>query len=470
MPPEREIQTLKQLCFQYLLRNHEKIPGKKVAQIYEISDIREEFIGMAKRKNLVDDHFFNIFGDIFIISNLFHSNSGFNNNINNNNSFNSGSENDDSMDLDTASSTTTGSTISSNISNDNNTINNIEKEIDINNDITSNINNINNNNNNNLIINNNNNNLINNSLPTIPRKISNHTNIDLSNIQSIDLSGLLRITDLSVHLISGYKHLKHLNLSFCTGISADFIKHLNKSIPLESLNLYFTNINDTTLQTITTTFPGLKRLLIGGCNLITETGIKSLLKMTSLTHLDVSHCRKLTNSAMKLISFPTLIYLNCSWCFDLQSGDGCYSKIAKNCPKLQTLHIASSAIGEAQLIKILSEAKRLTTLDISHCTNAISTLDSKVFKYLGNIQNLLIAGCQFKEPIIRKILDSSPNLKELDLSHQDSLTWSLIESILKDDALIKRLKVLNFSFSKFDKFEPDQLSKIDSLTVFLPSL
>ncbi|KAN0048044.1 hypothetical protein ACTA71_002435 [Dictyostelium dimigraforme] len=447
MPLEREISTLKQYCFQYLLRNHEKIPSKKVSQIYEISDIREEFIGMAKKKNLVDDQFFSIFGEIFIISNLYHNLQNNNNNNNNSNTNSHDSHNtEDDMDLDTTSSVSTNTSLINDI---NNTTNNTT----------------NNNNNNN--INNNSNNINNNNEINIPQLTTN-TTIDLTNIQKINLSGLARLTDISIQYISGYKQLQELDLSFCTGISNEFVKHLSK-IPLVSLNLFnVTSVNDNTLQLIASSYPTLKRLLIGGCGNITEQGIKSLLKCTLLQELDISHCKKLTNSAMKLISFPCLTYLNASWCFDLTSGDNCFNKIAKQCTKLSTLRIAASAINEQQLIKVLSEAKKLTSLDISFCPNAIVNVDSKLFKYMSSIQNLHIAGCSFKEPILRKIIDSTPHLKDLDISHQDGLPWSFIESIIKDQSTLSHLKTLNFSLSKFDKFDSDTLLNIHSLTVFFP--
>ncbi|KAN0041707.1 hypothetical protein ACTFIV_004253 [Dictyostelium citrinum] len=463
MPLEREISTLKQYCFQYLLRNHEKIPSKKVSQIYEISDIREEFISMAKKKNLVDDQFFSIFGEIFIISNLYHNLQNNNNNNNNNNSNTNSHDShntEDDMDLDTTSSVSTNTSLISDINNTTNNNNNINNTI---------INNNNNNNNNsdNNNINNNNNNNSNNNNEIIPQLTTN-TTIDLTNIQKINLSGLARLTDISIQYISGYKHLQELDLSFCTGVSNEFVKHLSK-IPLVSLNLFnVTSVNDNTLQLIATSYPNLKRLLIGGCGNITEQGIKSLLKCTLLQELDVSHCKKLTNSALKLISFPCLTYLNASWCFDLTSGDNCFNKIAKQCTKLTTLRIAASAINEQQLIKVLSEAKKLTSLDISFCPNAIANVDSKLFKYMSAIQNLHIAGCSFKEPILRKIIDSTPHLKDLDISHQDGLPWSFIESIIKDQSTLSHLKTLNFSLSKFDKFDSDALLNIHSLTVFFP--
>ncbi|KAF2069669.1 hypothetical protein CYY_009017 [Polysphondylium violaceum] len=434
-----EIPTLKQYCFQYLLRNHEKIP-KKVSQIYEISDIREEFISMAKRKNLVDDQFFSIFGEIFILSNSNISNtpttasSALSNNSNSN------------------SNTPTNNIVNNNNNNNTNTNTTVDSESSGGGGV-GNENNSNNNSNQNNIQN-------------------NHcTNIDIQTIKSIDLSGLSRITDISIQILHRYTNLESLNLSFCTGISNDFIRPLSsKASHINSLNLYFTNTNDNTLHAIANAYPNLKSLLIGGCSSVTEAGLKHLLKCPQLTHLDISHCKKLNNNnALKVISFPNLTYLNASWCFELASGDNCFHKIAKACPKLSTLMIATSNINESQLTKVLSEAKKLTTLDISYCHLAL-TPESKVYKYLGNIQNLNLSGCQFKEPVLKKVLESTPFLEELDLSHQDSLSWSLVDSIIKDPQIHKHLRILNFSSSKFDKFDQEAIMDIPSLTVFLPSL
>eukprot|EP01132_Coremiostelium_polycephalum_P002366 gene2366-2925_t len=507
---ERHVPTLKQLCFEYLLRNHEKV-HKKVSLIYEIPEIREEFIKLTKRKNLVDDLFFSIFGEIFILENSntdYHSSSNQNNN--NNIGFLSNTTTTSSNNTTATGANFSGDTsmtIDDNNNNNSSNSNNTQqqqqqqqqsKDQDVTmtvppqtiqqqqqqqpplqqqqqpqqqqqQQLT--------------------------SAPTIintPTSTQNTTvntgtttnthqqinngyslNIDINTIKEIDLSGLSRITDLSIQFITKYTHLRHLNLSFCTGISNDFIKTLANGGPqdLWSLSLYNTNINDSTLQAIATTYPGIRQLLIGCCQGITETGIKSILKCSLLTTLDVSHCRRLNNNALKIINLPQLTNLNASWCFEMVSSDSCFYKIAKSCPRLSTLQIASSNIPENQLYKVLSEAKRLTTLDISYCPSSITSVESKVFKYLSQIQNLSLSGCSFKEPVLKKIIDSTPLLKELDLSHQDSILWSFVENcIIRDPQVLAHLKSINFSFSKFDKFDLDTLKTITSLNVFLPSL
>ncbi|GAM28998.1 hypothetical protein SAMD00019534_121740, partial [Acytostelium subglobosum LB1] len=405
------VQTLKQYCFNYLLRHRENIP-KNITTIYEIPEIREEFVALAKRKNMVDDQFFSVFGDVFILTG---ANSNTTTPFLNNNPLNANSSNKQVTDGDVEMSTES---------------------------------------------NNNNNN-------SITTRVGNSST---TRINEIDLSGLVRITDISIQFLTKYDHLQHLNLSFCTGISNDFVKVLatNPAIQLQSINLYYTNTNDQSIQSIVNTYPNLKSLSIAGCQMITEAAIKSLSKCSSLTYLDISHNRKLTPSCTKHLAFSHLIYLNASW-LGPEAKEASFYKCAKNCPHLQSLSIAASNLTDSELQKILAEAKRLTSLDISYCPQALS-LDTKTYKYLANLQSLSIAGCNFKEPILRKIMEYTTNLRDLDLSHQEgTMSWTFLTYIISDAHILQHLHTLNLSHSKFDKFDVDTLLQYPSLNIYLPT-
>eukprot|EP01133_Synstelium_polycarpum_P012353 gene12353-14487_t len=358
---------------------------KNVNVICGIPEIREEFVNLAKKKNLVDDQFFAIFGDMFIMSSVAGA-----------------------VPVPVASSPSSTTPTSSSTA----------------------------------------------STPHPPQH--QHQPQASNNTASVSSDG------------------DNLNLSFCTGISNDFIKILasNEAIQLQSLNLYYTNTNDQSLASIVSAYPNLKSLSIGGCLSVSDTGIKSLLKLQSLTQLDISYIRKLTASSTRNFSFPNLVNLNASWLGpETNSKEASFNKCVKGCPRLTTLAIASSNISESMLHKILAEAKRLTSLDISYCPAAITSLESKVFKYLGNLQSLSLAGCSFKEPIIRRVIEYSTVLKDLDISHQDGiLPWSLLLSIVEDKQVLQHLHTLDLSHSKFDKFDVDTLLRYPSLTIFLPSI
>ncbi|EFA76026.1 hypothetical protein PPL_10605 [Heterostelium album PN500] len=271
------ISSLKQHCFNFLLRHRENIP-KNVNTIYEIPEIREQFVTLAKRKNLVDDQFFSVFGDVFILT-------GANSNTTTPFLLN--------PQFHTASATQQQQQQQHNITYQN-TSNNNNNDGDV--EMTPPSNDY-------PIISSNSNNI-------------NQSNVNINNsIYEIDLTGLGRITDISIQFITKYNNLQHLNLSFCTGISNDFIKILaaNEMIQLQSLNLYYTNTNDQSIQSIVNAYPNLKSLSIAGCQSVTEAGIKSLAKCSSLTYLDISHIRKLSSSITKQLAFPQLIYLNASW-------------------------------------------------------------------------------------------------------------------------------------------------------------
>ncbi|EGG24469.1 hypothetical protein DFA_02712 [Cavenderia fasciculata] len=533
--------SLKQTCLSYLLQRRESIP-KNVNMICEIPEIREEFVNLSKRKNLVDDQFFSVFGDIFI------GGSG-------NNSFNQqhqqsqqslhqqlqqpqsqqalhqpqqqqqqqqqlipsqtpiqttasastssssssapssgqcqvGSQNGGQINIGQYSNSSssssgvnmisssanqgggTNSQTLSSVVHSNSNINTctqqqqqkmenghfpiVSSDNDIemipssiqqqqqqqqNHSITNN-NHQNNNYNNTINNQNNNNNLI---------------------VQEIDLSLLGRLTDISIQFLTKYTNLVHLNVSFCTGLSSEFVKFLAAvpEIQLQSLNLYNTNTTDTTLQLIVSTYSHSLRSIVW-----------LLLKCTQLQHLDISHCRKLTSATTKNLTFPNLLHLNASWIPTTETKESSFHKCVKACPKLTTLTIAASGISEAELLKILIEGgKRLLNLDISYSPNSITSIDSKVFKHMSQLQSLTLAGCSFKEPILRRIIESTPNLKELDISHQDGvLPWSLLMYIVSDSNILQHLHMINLSQSKFDKFDIETLLHYPNLKIYLPSV
>lgn len=269
-------------------------------------------------------------------------------------------------------------------------------------------------------------------------------------VNELDLCGCDRITDASItqHITKRYPNLQTINLSFCTSISSEGIRTLVQHCPtITSLNLSNTPLTDPALLHIASSLPNLKYLSLAGCLHITDTAfIKFLSKCADhLLHLDISHCKSLTSNSIKsLSSLSQLLHLDMSWCSDSISENS-VQKGVRSCHKLQYLGVADSKISDSVIQKILSGSK-IGSLDVSFCTGLFQS--DKTVKYLNNVSRLIAAGCNITETTVNKILENLPELRELDVSHNDLLREQWLLNLINTPKLAPNLKVLNVNFCK----------------------
>jgi len=274
--------------------------------------------------------------------------------------------------------------------------------------------------------------------------------LDAHPTKELDLCGCDRITDASIthHISKRYTNLQGINLSFCINISHEGIKALvQQCTGLLTISLSNTNINDQALLNIASALPNLKSLSLAGCQHISDVGLQKLLSKSSdhLLHLDISHCKTLTNTTIKAIaSLSQLLHLDMSWCSDTIT-ESAIQKIAKGCHKLQYLGVADSKISDSVIQKLLSGCK-IGTLDVSFCIGLFQS--EKTVKHLSNVSRLNASGCSISEPILIKILELVPELRELDVSYNDLLKEQWILNLINTPKLASNLKVLNVNFCK----------------------
>ncbi len=140
------------------------------------------------------------------------------------------------------------------------------------------------------------------------------------------MSGCINITPWCFNLFTQVKCLKYLNVYGCQ------------------------KINDKNIITITSSFPSLIYLNIGQC----------------LTHLDISHCKRITNKGFASFSaVKNLIYLNVS---DTNITDkGCF--FISDLQKLQYFEIQNCFITDRTL-KLISRQRNLTSINLRYCSSA----------------------------------------------------------------------------------------------------
>ncbi|KAI5779206.1 hypothetical protein DFH27DRAFT_489227 [Peziza echinospora] len=127
------------------------------------------------------------------------------------------------------------------------------------------------------------------------------------------------------------RRLKHLDLSQCSQLTSDALRHLAFNVP------------------------HLEGLLLSGCDGLTDDGFEILFPtVPKLSHLDLEECGQLTNDTLLALSkapcAATLRHLQLSYCE--QMGDAGLIPLVRACPNLMNLEMDNTRVGDATLLEI----------------------------------------------------------------------------------------------------------------------
>jgi len=150
----------------------------------------------------------------------------------------------------------------------------------------------------------------------------------LSHLLKLDLSqNYEKLTDSGLTHLSAFKHLAHLDLSWCRNITSAGMPHIAaltelrylditgcgkitaeglesvSHLHIEELRIYSSRLDDSYIAAISPMYNNLKALSISndvtkGNAGITEIGVVFLSALTSLNTLDIRQCRNITESAL----------------------------------------------------------------------------------------------------------------------------------------------------------------------------
>eukprot|EP01113_Clastostelium_recurvatum_P009946 TRINITY_DN14858_c0_g1_i1.p1 TRINITY_DN14858_c0_g1~~TRINITY_DN14858_c0_g1_i1.p1 ORF type:complete len:383 (-),score=67.93 TRINITY_DN14858_c0_g1_i1:128-1234(-) len=273
--------------------------------------------------------------------------------------------------------------------------------------------------------------------------------------KEIDLEGCDRITDHSIMTVTRkYPSLTSLNLAWCQYVSPSAVtKALQSSPHIIQLNLsYMTNFDDQSLVNISNLYPQLRHLSLQGCTAITDAGlIKLVTKCTEITYLNISHIKSLTSASLKAIvsSLPKLATLDVSWGSPEAFSDGTMQKLGKAGQKLQHLAVADSLkVTESALTKLVQQLPALTSLDVSYCKELVVSSPEKFAKSMPPLLRFLAPGVPLSEAAILKLLETLPELQELNISSNDQLRPTLIQALVNNPGIGKGLQILTLGASK----------------------
>ncbi|CAI5462117.1 unnamed protein product [Closterium sp. Yama58-4] len=157
----------------------------------------------------------------------------------------------------------------------------------------------------------------------------------------LDLSCTGLSDDILAH-VSTMTHLIFLNLTSCSGLSAEGMKHLYRLPRLESLDLDGTDVSDSALEGIGS-LTSLKALTLDHTK-VTDAGLLHLTALTSLTMLRLSWCKGVTDAGMVHVG---------------------------RLSALEALEMVETAITDAGLLQLTGLAS-LKMLDLSKCKGVTS--------------------------------------------------------------------------------------------------
>ncbi|RVD80605.1 uncharacterized protein DFL_008499 [Arthrobotrys flagrans] len=243
------------------------------------------------------------------------------------------------------------------------------------------------------------------SRPTVHRLITNN-----NHLIHLNISGLEAVTNVTCkHIAESCRQLTTLDVSFCANMDARGIRKIVESCTFltdlraaECLGID----DESTLESIFKTNT-LERLLLGGCDALTDESIRILVEgieadidpltdrttapARRLKHLNLSKCRGLTDLALKHLAYnvPNLEGLELSHVAELT--DEGLSDLLPTIPKLSHLDLEECSNVTNDVLVELSKApcaKSLRHLQLSFCENVSDEGMIPIIKNCSALRNL----------------------------------------------------------------------------------
>lgn len=198
--------------------------------------------------------------------------------------------------------------------------------------------------------------------------------LNLRSCRLISDQGIADLCNTSV-LVNSNRTLEDLCLQDCQKLTDESLRHISTGLPeLEKMNLSFcVSITDTGLKSISR-IGTLRDLNLRSCDNISDIGIGFLAENgLNLHNLDVSFCANISDSSMRHIasgisSLRSLSLTTCSVC-----DDG-LARLAKALTDLQILNVGQCVgITDDGLMALAEHCNKLRSLDLYGCPKVTST-------------------------------------------------------------------------------------------------
>lgn len=213
------------------------------------------------------------------------------------------------------------------------------------------------------------------------------------NIVNLGFAYSYNLTDAAVaHIGKTCKNLETLDLEECREIVGRTLQSLAGCPKLRSLDLGWTsvgNIDVQNLRTFTRGCTNLSRIILSGCEGITNADVAGIAACDKLVHVVLTGCSEITDRGVSaLAGCPLLEILQLGSC-EYVDGSSIIS-IADRCPNLKKLDLTRCRSLESGVLKKLAQCQRLESLDIQEC---VTLEDDECYTDIDDSGVIALAGC-----------------------------------------------------------------------------
>nr|SVE74716.1 EOG090X05GA [Daphnia carinata] len=221
-------------------------------------------------------------------------------------------------------------------------------------------------------------------------------------LQELDLGGCCNVTNAGLLLIAwGLKSLKSLNLRSCWHVSDLGIASLaglgsdaEGNLALEHLGLQdCQKLTDDALMHVSTGLKQLKSINLSFCLSISDSGLKYLAKMPSLCELNLRSCDNISDVGMAYLAEggSRITSLDVSFCDRID--DQAVVHVAHGLVHLKQLSLSACHVSDEGLIRVALSLLDLQTLNIGQCSRITDRSIQAVADHLRKLRCIDLYGC-----------------------------------------------------------------------------
>eukprot|EP01088_Endostelium_zonatum_P011424 TRINITY_DN2555_c0_g2_i1.p1 TRINITY_DN2555_c0_g2~~TRINITY_DN2555_c0_g2_i1.p1 ORF type:complete len:1051 (-),score=288.39 TRINITY_DN2555_c0_g2_i1:77-3229(-) len=292
----------------------------------------------------------------------------------------------------------------------------------------------------------------------LPKSICHDRFVQNSNITNTNINTNQRMVHASKSifqielLVSSVMRLEHLNLSHCYQLTNDQLLLLYPHLSsLVSLNLsHCPLLSDASIHPLLSppSPPPLQSLLLNSCILLTDLSFSSISSLPCLSTFEIRSLSRIgDNTCKELAKIKTLRKVAMG--SRNVTGTGIKAMI-NGCPQLRELEIGEADnISEEDIINIFIGLRDLEAISLLNCKN-LNNLNisnelnlSKIGKNYNMKKLDLSRAINFGDEGLIMVLNSFPNLKELNLSFCEEITDYSWESYFNQNSNASNYNYLN---------------------------
>ena len=264
--------------------------------------------------------------------------------------------------------------------------------------------------------------------------------LNCKNLENVDLAGCSKISNDGLRFLScNLKKLKHLNLRSCrhltdvgieklcgplddnSPISANGPELYPARFSLQSLSLQdCQKLSDESLGYISQRLPNLKSINLSFCVSITDTGLKSLAKMTSLEDINLRSCDNVSDIGIGFLAedHGKLKSLDISFCGNVSDASLRHMASANGLSSsLKKLSMTTCAISDEGLVKLAKTLSQLQELHIGQCVKLSDLSLEAMASHMKELTSIDLYGCpKLSKAALEKMKKQLTKLTKLNLN------------------------------------------------------